>query len=148
MKSLTIGQRFYDWQVSANIIVLEPNFNSYPDFTKCMVENSGAEYVARVDALEEVRVYDIGSELIEVAITYEVGYLAAHEFYDAKLLEMIDSAPRGSEHGISPITAYLDHPLWSINKEYVVKGDKHFKLKYLLVHGFTSECLFSQAGVV
>ena len=148
MRNLTAGQRFYDWQVSANVIVLESYSESNHHYPKCLMESSSIEYVARVDALEEVRKDDVSFELIEESISNKVKSLATHEFYDAKLLEMIDCASRDSENEITAKTAYPDHPLWGVNKKYVDKGDTSFKLKYLLVHGITSECLFSQAGVV
>jgi hypothetical protein len=147
-KHLKAGQRFYDWQVSANVIVLEPYSESNNHYPKCLVENTGVEYVARVDALEAVRKDDTRFELIDESINNKVKSIAEHKFNDIKLLEMIESASLDRENEITPKTAYPEHPLWGINKKYVTKGDTSFKLKYLLVHGFTPECLFDQAGVV
>ena len=52
-KRISVGSRFYDWQVSANVRVIEVGANHlYP---KCEVEATGARYTARADALEEPR---------------------------------------------------------------------------------------------
>ncbi len=48
-KRVQVGVRFYDWQVSAKVVVLDA---SNPHYPKCKVESSGIKYVARIDALE------------------------------------------------------------------------------------------------
>lgn len=52
-KRIAVGSRFYDSQISANVIVTEVQASHlYP---KCKVEATGATYIARADALEEPR---------------------------------------------------------------------------------------------
>lgn len=52
-QQIKVGSRHYDWQISANVEVVEVNSNHlYP---KCKVESSGAIYYARTDVLEEPR---------------------------------------------------------------------------------------------
>ncbi|WP_196160774.1 hypothetical protein [Reinekea sp. G2M2-21] len=48
-KRVQVGVRFYDWQVSANVVILDV---SKPNYPKCKVESSGVEYFARIDALD------------------------------------------------------------------------------------------------
>lgn len=50
---ITLGARFYDWQVSANVVVIDlDRGHLYP---KCRVESTGATYYARCDALEDLK---------------------------------------------------------------------------------------------
>lgn len=52
-KRISVGSRFYDWQVSANVRVIEVGaIHLYP---KCEVAATGAKYIARADALEDPR---------------------------------------------------------------------------------------------
>lgn len=50
---ITLGARFYDWQVSANVVVIGlDRGHLYP---KCKVESTGAIYYARSDALQDLK---------------------------------------------------------------------------------------------
>jgi len=145
-KILKVGQRFYDWQITANVIVLEPYSETNKHYPKCMVESSNAEYVARVDALEPPKALGDKIDLMEEALSNHLKKLASHSFYEAKLVDMCESASRDDTNNTALRNHYKDHPLWALDVNYIKKGDSELQLKYLLVHGFKSECIFSQAG--
>jgi hypothetical protein len=145
-QTLKIGQRFYDCQITANVIVLEPHNESNRHYPKCMVESSSAEYVARIDALQPPKVLGDKIDLMEKALTNHLKDLTTHTFHDVKLGDMCDSASRDDINNIALRNHYKEHPLWALDIDYIKKGDIELHLKYLLVHGFKSECIFSQAG--
>lgn len=145
-KILKVGQRFYDWQITANVIVLEPYTESNRHNPKCLVESSSAEYVARIDALQPPKMLGDKVDLMEEALANHLKDLTNHSFHVAKLIDMCDSASKDDINNVALRNHYKEHPLWALDVGYIKKGDSELQLKYLLVHGFKSECIFSQAG--
>ena len=86
--------------------------------------------------------------LINESIDLNVKDLSGHSFHAPALLEMCDSASRDDVHGIKPIKGYPNHELWKAGKDGKFdEWETSKQIKYLLVHGFTPECIFSQAGM-
>lgn len=84
--------------------------------------------------------------LINESLDMKVRDLCGHIFHTPTLIEMCESASRDDSHGIRASRSYPDHELWEEGKG--AKFDQwgtEKQIKFLLVHGFTSECIFSQA---
>lgn len=87
--------------------------------------------------------------LIDESLDAKVSGLAEHQFYGAKLIELCDGASRDDINGVAPKSGYMDHPLWAEGDgANFYQWESPKLLKYLLVHGFSPECILSQAGVV
>ena len=85
--------------------------------------------------------------LFEKSLENKLIWLLELAFNKPKLVEMCDSASRDDTHGIKAKDAAIQHDLWSAEIELIKKCDLVILLKYLLVHGFSMECIYSQAGM-
>ncbi|TNC80788.1 MAG: hypothetical protein C9356_11740 [Oleiphilus sp.] len=84
--------------------------------------------------------------LINESLELKVKDLASHSFHTPTLVEMCESASRDDLHGIRAPKSYPNHELWGAGKNAKFEEwDTQKQIKFLLVHGFTSECIFSQA---
>jgi hypothetical protein len=90
----------------------------------------------------------MNTELLDESLDAKVLDLLTFEFYSTKLAEMCLVASRDDSNGIKPNDGHVAHPLWGAYVDANVdSADIAVQLKYLLVHGFSPECLISQAGI-
>lgn len=87
--------------------------------------------------------------LINESLENTLKELSEHKFFKEKLIDMCVSAANDDTNDIKPINGHPEHPLWNAGKgaKFEKWNDKEL-LKFLLVHGFSPECLFSQAGIL
>jgi hypothetical protein len=72
--------------------------------------------------------------------------LASNSFHTLTLVMMCESASRDDLHGIRTPKSYPNHELWGAGKNAKFEEwNTEKQIKFLLVHGFSSKCIFSQA---
>lgn len=86
--------------------------------------------------------------LINEAIQKKLSTITRYSFHEKELDSMCQSASRDDQNGIEPKEKYnKEHPLWNLENELAIdKWDVSQKLEYLLLHGFTPECIISKAA--
>lgn len=86
-------------------------------------------------------------QLIDESLDSKVASWAHLEFHQPKILEMCESASKDREQNMFAPRAYPEHELFDANLDTIKQGSIEDQLKYLVVHGFTGECIYNQAGI-
>jgi hypothetical protein len=69
------------------------------------------------------------------------------KFHEPKILEMCESASKDVDQNMIAPKAYPENPLFSSKLEDIMQGRTEEQLKYLIVHGYSGETIYSQAGI-
>jgi hypothetical protein len=84
---------------------------------------------------------------IDESIDNKVSSWSLLEFHKPKILEMCESASKDREQNMIAPKAYHEHALFDANLDTIKQGSIDEQLKYLIVHGYTGECIYNQAGI-
>ncbi|OUV22939.1 MAG: hypothetical protein CBC55_02550 [Gammaproteobacteria bacterium TMED95] len=86
------------------------------------------------------------SNLKVQAIRNKVASLSHLSFHAPKIIEMCESASRDCVNNIVAPNAHTDHPMYDAELSDIQNATLNEQLEYLMVHGFTGEAIYSQAG--
>ena len=84
--------------------------------------------------------------LRDKAIKNKVASLSHLTFHTPKIIEMCESASRDCVNNIIAPNAHTDHPMYDAELSEIQNATLNEQLEYLMVHGFTGEAIYSQAG--
>jgi hypothetical protein len=89
----------------------------------------------------------VSQQNIDESVDNKVSSWSHLEFHKPKILEMCESASKDREQGMIAPKAYPEHSLFDANLKSIKNGSIEEQLKYLVVHGYTGECIYNQAGI-
>jgi hypothetical protein len=69
------------------------------------------------------------------------------KFHEPNVLDMCENVSKDVDQNIIALKAYPEHPLFSAKLEDIMQGTTEEQLKYLIVHGYSGEAIYSQAGI-
>lgn len=85
-------------------------------------------------------------DLNQIALDNKVASISHLSFHQPKICEMVDAAARDDNQGISAPKSNPALPIYNESPEIVNLSGIEKQLAFLLAHGFSPECIYSQAG--
>lgn len=86
------------------------------------------------------------SNLDQLALDNKVASISHLVFHAPKLVEMVEAAARDEKNGVTALKSNPNLPIYSESPEIVNQAGIEKQLAFLLAHGFSAECIYSQAG--
>lgn len=85
--------------------------------------------------------------LEQLALDNKVASISHLIFHSPKLAEMVDAAARDENQGVVTTKSTPTLPIYSESPEAINRAGLETQLAFLLAHGFSAECIYSQAGM-
>jgi hypothetical protein len=89
----------------------------------------------------------IDQQLTDESINNTVSSWSHLEFHQPRLLAMCKNASKDREQNMISLKAHPEHPLFEASLDAINQGLLEDQLKYLVVHGYTGEYIYNQAGI-
>lgn len=135
-RDIYVGARFYDWQISAKVMVIDA---SRPHYPRCKTEGTGLEYISRLDALDDTDPTCDSIDLMDSEIGEIVKCTLKNTLDRKELIRSCASVFKTSQSANRLNKTYNNHPLWGVDWKRIINADTSIIIKYLLIHGVNVE---------